>query len=43
MKIGAAQRDAGFTLLEILVALVILGLIVSGLAGGTRLGLKALS
>lgn len=31
--------EAGFTLLEILVALVVLGLLMAGLAGGTRLGL----
>jgi general secretion pathway protein J len=36
------ERDAGFTLIEVLVALVILGFIVSGLAGGTQLGLAAL-
>lgn len=37
-----AGRDAGFTLIEVLVALVILGFIVSGLAGSTQLGLAAL-
>ncbi len=39
---GSGKRSAGFTLLEVLVVLLILGLIVSGLAGGTRLGLAAL-
>jgi len=38
----AAGRSAGFTLVEVLVALVILGFIVSGLAGSTKLGLAAL-
>ena len=33
--------DAGFTLLELLVALVILGFVVTGLAQGSRLGLVA--
>lgn len=37
----ALRRQMGFTLLEVLVALVILGFIVSGLAGGTWLGMKA--
>jgi general secretion pathway protein J len=32
---------AGFTLIEILVALVVLGLVVGGLAQGTRFGLQA--
>lgn len=31
--------DAGFTLLEVLVALVVLGLVLAGLAQGTRFGL----
>lgn len=34
-------EDGGFTLLEVLVALVVLGLLVAGLAGGVRLGLRA--
>jgi len=38
----AAGRSAGFTLVEVLVALLVLGLILSGLAGGTHLGLAAL-
>ena len=38
----ADRRSAGFTLLEVLVVLLILGLIVSGLAGSTRLGLAAI-
>ncbi len=42
MTVGSTERNAGFTLLEVLVVLLILGLIVSGLAGGTRLGLAAL-
>ena len=36
-----AGRDAGFTLLEILVALVVLGFLMVGLAEGTRFGLRA--
>ncbi len=35
------KRDAGFTLLEILVALVVLGFVVAGLAQGLRFGLRA--
>ena len=35
------RRDAGFTLLEVVVALVVLGLVMAGLAGGTRLGMLA--
>lgn len=42
MSVGPAGRNAGFTLLEVLVVLLILGLIVAGLAGGTRLGLAAI-
>ncbi len=38
----AAPPDAGFTLLEILVALVVLGFLVAGLTQGTRFGLRAL-
>ena len=36
------ERTAGFTLLEVLVALVILGFIISGLAASTQLGLSAI-
>ncbi|WP_457836108.1 PulJ/GspJ family protein, partial [Staphylococcus aureus] len=36
---GAGER--GFTLLEILVALVVLGFLLAGLAQGTRFGLQA--
>lgn len=35
------RRDGGFTLLEVLVALVVLGFLMAGLAGGIRLGLRA--
>ncbi len=35
------RRDAGFTLLEVMVALVILGFVVAGLAQGLRFGLSA--
>jgi general secretion pathway protein J len=35
------MRQAGFTLLEILVALVVLGFLLVGLAEGTRFGLRA--
>lgn len=35
------MRDRGFTLLEVLVALVVLGLLVAGLAQGLRFGLGA--
>ena len=35
------KRDAGFTLLEILVALVVLGFVVAGLSQGLRFGLRA--
>ncbi len=41
MSAGLARRTAGFTLLEVLVGLVLLGLVVSGLAGSTRFGLAA--
>ncbi len=34
-------RDAGFTLLEVLAALVVLGFLIAGLSGGVRLGLRA--
>ena len=34
-------RDGGFTLLELLVALVVLGLVMVGLTGGARFGLRA--
>lgn len=45
MRRGAAARpgrQAGFTLLEVLVALVVLGFVVAGLTQGTRFGLQAL-
>jgi general secretion pathway protein J len=35
------RRDAGFTLLEILVVLVVIGLMIVGLTQGVRLGLQA--
>lgn len=35
------RRDGGFTLLEVLVALVVLGFLMAGLAGGVRLGMRA--
>ena len=35
------NSDAGFTLLEILVALVVLGFLMAGLSGGVRLGMRA--
>jgi general secretion pathway protein J len=35
------QRDAGFTLLEVLVALVVFGLLMAGLAQSVRFGLSA--
>jgi general secretion pathway protein J len=35
------QRDRGFTLLELLVALVVLGFILAGLTQGVRYGLRA--
>jgi general secretion pathway protein J len=38
---AAGRRQVGFTLLEILVALVVLGFLVVGLAEGTRFGLRA--
>jgi general secretion pathway protein J len=34
------MKQAGFTLLEVLVALVVLGLVLAGLAQGTRFGLR---
>ena len=36
-----ARPDAGFTLLEVLAALVVLGFLMAGLSGGVRLGLRA--
>ena len=37
-----AAAQAGFTLLELLVALVVLGFVISGLAGGTQLALASM-
>jgi general secretion pathway protein J len=37
----SGPRQGGFTLLEILVALIVLGLLMAGLAQGTRFGLRA--
>lgn len=43
MKTAAAnRRDAGFTLLELLVALVVLGFILAGLSQGAHFGLQAI-
>lgn len=39
---ASRRRDAGFTLLELLVALVVLGFILAGLSQGTRFGLQAI-
>jgi general secretion pathway protein J len=36
-----SQSEAGFTLLEVLISLVVLGLLILGLAQGTRFGLLA--
>ena len=38
---SAPRPDAGFTLLEVLAALVVLGFLMAGLSGGVRLGLRA--
>ncbi len=35
------QHEAGFTLLELLVALTVLGFVLAGLSGGVRYGLRA--
>lgn len=40
-RLQAAPGEAGFTLLEILVALVVLGFLLLGLAEGVRFGLRA--
>lgn len=37
----SARQDSGFTLLEVLVALVVLGFLMAGVAGGIRLGMRA--
>ena len=39
---GELAQPSGFTLLEILVALVVLGLLMIGLTEGTRLGLRTI-
>jgi len=41
MDLETRRREAGFTLVEILVALVVLGILVAGLGQGMRLGLTA--
>jgi general secretion pathway protein J len=40
-RVGKAGRQDGFTLLEILVAVVVLGFIVAGLSQATRFGINA--
>lgn len=40
-SVDVRRREAGFTLLEILVALTVLGFLVLGLTQGTRYGLRA--
>ena len=41
MEKDSRTEDDGFTLLEILAALVVLGFLMAGLAGGVRLGMQA--
>ncbi|HEV2673545.1 MAG TPA: prepilin-type N-terminal cleavage/methylation domain-containing protein [Aliidongia sp.] len=41
MAADAGRRQAGFTLMEILVALVVLGILMAGLGQGMRLGMAA--
>ena len=38
---GPGRRDAGFTLLELLVALVVLGFVLAGVSQGVRYGVRA--
>ena len=38
---GTAEGEDGFTLLEVVVALAVFGLVMAGLAGGSRFGLRA--
>ncbi|HVJ51884.1 MAG TPA: prepilin-type N-terminal cleavage/methylation domain-containing protein [Aliidongia sp.] len=41
MSARRPEREAGFTLIEILIGLVVLGLLMAGLSQGVRYGLKA--